>query len=142
LIENIFVIAAMGYALYRTRKAVLVTAFFAVIFYVVFNLILLSYLQPALSNTDNSMYYWLTSLFFTGVFGAFMVRQTKLSVILGGCVLAQAVLSFFMALNGAILVNYVLPEFEMVYVIHKSFNSVIWIIECLVVYTAVTTDNK
>jgi hypothetical protein len=141
LIENVFVMFAMVYAVFKTRKGVLVTAFFATLGYIIFNLILLNHLQPTISNADNSMYYWLISLYFTGVFGVFMFRQTRLSVILGGCVLAQAILSFFMALNGAVMGGYLLPEFDFVYTIHKSFNGVIWIIECIVVYVAATTDR-
>lgn len=141
LIENILVIFAMAYAVYKTRKGVLLTAFFATLGYVIFNLVLLNNLEPKISNSDNTMYYWLISLYLTGVFGVFMYRQTRLSVILGGCVLAQAILAFFMALNGAVMGNHVLPEFDFVYVIHESFNGVIWIIECLVVYVATTTDR-
>lgn len=142
LIENIFVLFVTGYAFHKTKKAVLATSFFAIVFYILFNIALLSHLSPEVNNTDHSMYYWLTSLLFTGLFGVFMARQTRLSVIMGGCVLAQAILAFFMALNGAVLGSYILPEFNIVYLIHESFNSAIWIIECLVIYVATTTDKK
>lgn len=145
LIENAFVLVVVGMALYKSHKAVLLTTLIALLSHMAFDNAILNHYNPAQSIVDNMSYYWLTSLFFLSMFGLFMangLRASKLSLIMAGCMIAQSILSFAVAINGAVLNGVQLPEFELIYYAHESFNKAIWIIECIVCYAAVTTESK
>lgn len=144
LIENAFTLIVVGMAMHKSNKTVLLAIFIALISHMAFDNALLSFYSPATSAADNVSYYWLTSLFFLAMFGLFMakgVRSSRLSMIMAGCMIAQAVLSFMVSINGAILDGVQIPEFDFVYFMHESFNKVIWIIECIVVYIATVTES-
>jgi len=141
-IENAIVFVALGYALNKTRKAVLLIALVAVFMHMLFDNVLMNTLNIYGSNYDNMVYYWLTSFFFLFLFGVFLLRMTRLSMVLAGCMLAQSVLSFMMAINGAALNGVTLPEYDMIYVMHEVFNSCIWVVELIVVWIATTTVRK
>lgn len=144
LIENAAVMIAIGVALHRSHKAVLLLALIAVVAHMAFDNILLMRYNPYESIADNMAYYWLTSLFFLAMFGMFMyrgVKTSKLSIIMAGCMIAQAIFSFFVAVNGGSINGIQLPEFDFIYTAHELFNKAIWIIECIIVYAAATTER-
>ena len=142
LIENALLFVAVGYAFNKSRKAVLLICLFAVVIHMLADNLLLAALDIYTSNYDNMIYYWAMSFLFLGLFGVFLTRITKLSIIFAGCMLSQSILSFLMAINGAELNNARLPEYDMIYTIHETFNSVIWVIECIAVWVAMTTVRK
>lgn len=142
LIENVILLVCVGYASFKSRKAVLLICLFAVIAHMTFDNLLLLSLDIEVSNYDNMIYYWSMSFLFLGLFGMFLVRITKLSLVFAGCMLSQSFLSFLMAINGAELNGATLPEYGIIYSIHESFNAVIWIVECITVWVAMTTARK
>lgn len=145
LIENASVLIAVGAALHKTHKAVLLAIMIAILAHMAFDNALLANCNPAQSIEGNVKYYFSTSLFFLAMFGLFIakgVKSSKLSVIMAGCMIAQAILSFFVALNGAVISGVYFPEFDFIYWMHESFNKAIWIVECIVVYVAAYTESK
>lgn len=142
LIENALLFVAVGYAFNKSRKAVLLMCLFAVVAHMLADNVLLANLDIYNSNYDNMIYYWSMSFLFLALFGLFLTRITKLAVVFAACMLSQSFLSFLMAINGAELNNATLPEYDMIYTIHESFNSVIWVIECITAWVAMTTKQK
>ena len=142
LIENALLFVAVGYAFNKCRKAVLLICLFAVVAHMLADNLLLATLDIYNSNYDNMIYYWSMSFLFLALFGSFLIRITKLSLVFAGCMLSQSLLSFLMAINGAQLNGATLPEYDIIYFIHDSFNSVIWIVECIAVWVAMTTLKK
>ena len=142
LIENALLFVAVGYAFSRSRKTVLLTCLFAVVAHMAADNVLLANLDIHESNYDNMIYYWAMSFLFLALFGAFLVRITRLSLVFAGCMLSQSFLSFLMAINGAELNGAILPEYGIIYSIHETFNSVIWVIECIAVWVAMTTVRR
>ena len=142
LIENAILLICVGYAFSKSRKAVLAICLFAVVLHMTVDNLLLSTLDLEESNYDNMIYYWSMSFLFLALFGSFLVRITKLSLIFACCMLSQSFLSFLMAINGAQLNGATLPEYGIIYSIHESFNAVIWIVECITVWVAMTTARK
>mgnify|MGYP003677690179 FL=1 len=144
LIENAVVLVVIGMSLHKSGKGVLLAMLIAALAHMAFDNSLLTHYSPAQSIADNVSYHWMTSLFFLAMFGLFMangVKTTKLSFVMAGCMLAQSVLSFAVSINGAVFDGSVFPEFEFIYFAHESFNKAIWIVECIVVYAALTTDD-
>ena len=142
LIENAILLICVGYAFSKSRKAVLLTCLFAVVLHMTVDNLLLASLDIRGSNYDNMIYYWSMSFLFLALFGSFLVRITKLSLIFAGCMLSQSFLSFLMAINGAQLNGATFPEYGIIYSIHESFNAVIWIVECITVWVAMTSARK
>lgn len=142
LIENAALLVAVGIAFNKSRKAVLLICLFAIVAHMLVDNLLLTTLDIYTSNQDNMIYYWSMSFLFLALFGAFLFRITKLSLVFAGCMLSQSILSFLMAINGAQLNGATLPEYDMIYTIHETFNSVIWVIECIAVWLAMTTAKN
>lgn len=142
LIENAAVLLAIGVALHRTQKVILLMCLVVVVAHMAVDNYLLFAFNPLSSIENNTSYYWLTSLFFLGSFGVFMYRQTKLSIIMAGCMITQAILSFAVAINGAMVGGVQLPDVDFIYSAHELFNKGIWIVECIIVYAATTTSDE
>ena len=142
LIENAFTIVVVGTAFRKSRKIVLLAMIIALISYMGFNNYLLAGIDPANSVSENETYYTLHSLFFLAMFGLFISNVTKLSIIMSGLMLIQSILCFLMSINGGVIDNFQMPEYNFIYQAHEWFNSLIWGAECIVVYAATFTGGK
>lgn len=142
LVENAVTLVAVGLALHRTRKLVLLTVLFAVQVHMGADNLLMHLYNPTLSRENHTIYYWFLSFFFLVLSGMFMVRPTRLSILIAGCVLIQAIISFVMAMNGAVINNLVFPEFSFIYGLHELINDILYVIEWIIVYVAATTGRR
>lgn len=142
LIENATTLVVVGTAYQRSRKAILAVMIVALVSYMGFNNYLLSGLDPLSSISDHDNYYMLNSLFFLSMFGLFISNITKLSIIMAGFMITQAVLCFLMSINGGVIDNIHMPGYNFIYQVHDWFNSLIWSAECVIVYAAVTTRDE
>lgn len=141
--ENAAALIIIGVAFWRSGgKFLILLCMLVIIMHIGFDWALLMKFDPASSASDNIMYYWLTSLFFMAVAPLFYLQNTKLSVSLSGFMLAQMVLCFLMAINGAEFQEVTIPEFESIYLLHEAFNGSIWIVECVIAWIAATSSRE
>lgn len=140
--ENALTLIILGIALWKSGgKFLILLCIIVNIVYSGFDWALTKQFDPELSISGNMSYYWITSMFFMTVSTLFYLQNTKLSIYLAGFMLLQAVLCLAVAVNGAIFVEVTVPEYELIYLLHSTFNDTIWIVECIIAWIAATSSR-
>ena len=132
MIENVLLLLATAYAFNKYRLEPYLILLIANLGYMYFDYIIFNSLDVT-SNHGNMIYYMLNAAFYICMFGLFMTNITYITLILGSCMLIQALLSWLIGVNGAVLGSVTLPNYDIIYTIHALVNSMIWVVEILVV---------
>lgn len=143
LVENLAVLVITALALYKSRcKMICILNIVFLASFILFEYQTRATYQPGDGQAvANYFYYFSFAMFFLCWAAVFFSVFTKLGLVMVGLCFIQSALSFYCAFNGMDLGFLAVPYFEFVYTAHSVFNNGIWIVECIVAWTACQTKD-